>query len=143
MKIDIFNHVLPRDYLELVKTHSKEAGMVKRMTNLRMLWDIEHRIAMLREKFPDVQQVLTLGLPSPELLGDATQSPDYARVANDGMAEMCKKYPKEFPAFVASVPMNNPKAALVQGHRAIGKLGAKGIQIGTTVAGRPLDAPES
>ncbi|MBW8907117.1 MAG: amidohydrolase, partial [Betaproteobacteria bacterium] len=48
MKIDIFNHVLPRDYLELVKTHSKEAGMVKRMSNLRMLWDIEHRVEMLR-----------------------------------------------------------------------------------------------
>src|SRR4051812_49929905 len=68
MKIDIFNHVLPRDYLELVKTHSKEAGMVKRMSNLRMLWDIEHRVEMLRTKFPDVQQVLTLGLPSPDLL---------------------------------------------------------------------------
>src|SRR5882724_10045712 len=75
MKIDIFNHVMPMAYLELVKTHSKEAGMVKRMSNLRMLWDIEHRVAMLREKFPDVQQVLTLGLPSPELLGDSSKPP--------------------------------------------------------------------
>src|SRR5690348_8424350 len=99
MKIDIFNHVMPQAYLELVKTHSKEPGMVKRMSSLRMLWDIEHRVAMLREKFPDVQQVLTLGLPSPELLGDAAHSPEFARVANDGMAEMCRQYPKEFPAF--------------------------------------------
>ena len=75
MKIDIFNHVMPPAYLELVKRHSKEAGMVKRMSSLRMLWDIEHRVAMLREKFRDVQQVLTLGLPSPELLGDAAHSP--------------------------------------------------------------------
>ena len=112
MKIDIFNHVMPQAYLELVKAHSKEAGMVKRMSSLRMLWDIEHRVAMLREKFPDVQQVLTLGLPSPELLGDASRSPEFAKVANDGMAEMCRKWPKEFPAFVASLPMNNPKAAL-------------------------------
>src|SRR5438067_10139920 len=123
MKIDIFNHVMPMAYLELVKAHSKEAGMVKRMSNLRMLWDIEHRVAMLREKFPDVQQVLTLGLPSPELLGDASKSPEYARVANDGMAEMCRKWPKEFPAFVASLPMHNPRAALVEMDRAVGKLG--------------------
>jgi aminocarboxymuconate-semialdehyde decarboxylase len=34
-----------------------------------MLWDIEHRVAMLREKFPEVKQVLTLSLPAPELLG--------------------------------------------------------------------------
>ena len=60
MKIDIFNHVMPQAYLELVKQHSKEPGMVKRMSNLRMLWDIEARVQMLREQFPDVQQVLTL-----------------------------------------------------------------------------------
>jgi predicted TIM-barrel fold metal-dependent hydrolase len=142
MKIDIFNHVMPQAYLELVKTHSKEAGMVKRMSNLRMLWDIEHRVAMLREKFRDVQQVLTLGLPSPELLGDASHSPKYARVANDGMAEMCRRWPREFPAFVASLPMNNPQAAIAEMDRAISQLGARGIQIITSDAGRPLDEPE-
>jgi aminocarboxymuconate-semialdehyde decarboxylase len=142
MKIDIFNHVMPQAYLELVKAHSKEAGMVKRMSNLRMLWDIEHRVAMLREKFPDVQQVLTLGLPSPELLGDASHSPEFARVANDGMAEMCRKWPKEFPAFVASLPMNNPRAALEEMDRAIRRLGARGIQVISSVAGRPLDDAE-
>jgi len=142
MKIDIYNHVMPQAYLDLVKQHSKEPGMVKRMSNLRMLWDIEHRVAMLREKFPDVRQVLTLGLPSPELLGDAAHSPEYARVANDGMAEMCRKWPKEFPAFVASLPMNNPRAAVEEMDRAIGQLGARGIQIITSVAGRPLDEAE-
>jgi len=116
--------------------------MVKRMSSLRMLWDIEHRVAMLREKFRDVQQVLTLGLPSPELLGDAAHSPEYARVANDGMAEMCRKWPQEFPAFVASLPMNNPRAAVDETDRAINQLGAKGVQIITSVAGRPLDEPE-
>ena len=141
-KIDIFNHVMPQAYLELVKTHSKELGMVKRMANLRMLWDIEHRVAMLREKFPDVRQVLTLGLPSPELLGGPDVSPGFARVANDGMAEMVKKWPQEFPCFIASLPMNNPQAALEEMDRAIGKLGARGIQIISSVAGRPLDDAE-
>jgi aminocarboxymuconate-semialdehyde decarboxylase len=142
MKIDIFNHVMPAAYLELVKEHSKEPGMVKRMSGLRMLWDIEARVAMLREKFPEVRQVLTLSLPAPELLGGPEQSPAFARVANDGMAQMCRKWPREFPAFVASLPMNNPPAALQEMDRAIGELGAKGIQICTSVAGRPLDEPE-
>ena len=140
--IDIFNHVMPPAYLELVKAHSKEPGMVKRMSNLRMLWDIEHRVAMLREQFPQVQQVLTLGLPAPELIGDASQSPEFARVANDGMADMVRRYPGEFPAFVASLPMNNVAAALAEMDRAIGQLGARGIQIISSVAGRPLDDPE-
>jgi uncharacterized protein len=142
MKIDIFNHVMPQAYLELVKANSKEPGMVKRMSSLRMLWDIEHRVAMLREKFRDVQQILTLSLPGPELLGGPDRSPEFARVANDGMAAMARKWPKEFPAFVASLPMNNPRAALEEMDRAVGQLGAKGIQILTSVAGRPLDDPE-
>ena len=141
-KIDIFNHVMPPAYLELVKTHSKEPGMVKRMSGLRMLWDIPHRVEMLREKFPDVRQVLTLGLPAPELIGGPDKSPEFARVANDGMAEMVNTWPQEFPAFIASLPMNNPPEAIKEMDRAIGQLGARGIQIVSSVAGRPLDDPE-
>jgi aminocarboxymuconate-semialdehyde decarboxylase len=141
-KIDIFNHVMPPAYLELVKANSKEPGMVKRMSGLRMLWDIPHRVEMLREKFPDVRQVLTLSLPSPELIGGPDRSPGFARVANDGMAEMVKKWPQEFPAFIASLPMNNVPEALKEMDRAIGQLGARGIQIVSSVAGRPLDDPE-
>ena len=142
MKIDIFNHVMPQAYLELVKQHSKEPGLVKRMSNLRMLWDIEHRVEMLRAKFADVKQVLTLGLPAPELLGGPDNSPQFARVANDGMADMCRRWPEEFPAFVASLPMNNVAEALKEMDRAVGTLGAKGVQIISSVAGRPLDDPE-
>src|SRR6266542_2178214 len=142
MKIDIFNHVMPTRYLDMMKLHLKDQGMLKRMSNLRMLWDIEARVQMLDEKFSDVQQVLTLSLPSPELMGGPELSPELARIANDGMAGMVAKWPKKFPAFVASLPMNNVPAALEEMDRAIGKLGAKGIQIFTNVNGRPLDDPE-
>src|SRR2546425_12175518 len=67
---------------------------------------------------------------------------ELARLANDGMAEIVRKHPGQFPAFVASLPMNNVAASLEEMDRAIGKLGAKGIQIFTNVNGRPLDEPE-
>jgi len=89
-----------------------------------------------------VQQVLTLSLPSPDSLGGPDLSPEFARVANDGMAEMVRKWPKKFPAFIASLPMNNVPAALEEMDRAIEKLGARGIQICTSVNGRPMDEPE-
>jgi aminocarboxymuconate-semialdehyde decarboxylase len=54
MKIDIFNHVMPPRYLERMKELSRDQGMVKRMSNLRMLWDIDARAQML-EQWPDVQ----------------------------------------------------------------------------------------
>lgn len=141
-KIDIYNHVLPPAYLELVKAHAKDAGLVKRVTSLRLLWDLEARAAMLVEKFPDVVQVLTLSAPAPEMLGGPEQSPGFARIANDGMAEICKRWPEQFPVFVASLPMNNVPAALQEMDRAINELGARGVQILTSVNGRPLDDPE-
>ena len=49
-------------------------------------------------------------------------------IYNDGMAEMCRKWPNEFPAFVASLPMNNPQKSLEEMDRAVDTLGAKGIQ---------------
>ena len=142
MKIDIYNHVMPTAYLDMMKLHLKDQGILKRMSNLRMLWDIEARVKMLDDKFPDVQQVLTLSLPSPELVGGPDLSPQLARIANDGMAAMVAKWPKKFPAFIASLPMNNVPAALEEMDRAIEKLGARGVQICTSVAGRALDDPE-
>lgn len=141
MKIDIYNHVMPVRYLELMKQHMKDAGLVKRMSTLRMLWDIEARAQML-DQWPDVQQVLTLSLPGPEMVGGPELAPQLARIANDDMADICKKWPKKFPAFVAALPMNNVPEALEEMDRAIEKLGARGIQILTNVSGRPLDGEE-
>jgi len=141
MKIDIYNHVMPVRYLEMMKQHFKDAGIVKRMAGIRVLWDIEARVEMLGQ-WPEVQQVLTLSLPGPELVGGPDLSPELARIANDDMAAMCAKWPKKFPAFVASLPMNNVPAALEEMDRAITGLGARGVQILTSVNGRPLDEPE-
>src|SRR5712664_1841068 len=141
MKIDIFNHVMPVPYLDMMKQHLKDPGILKRMSNLRMLWDIEARVRMLEEKFPDVQQVLTLSLPSPELVGGPELAPELARIANDGMAGMTAKWPKKFPAFIASLPMNNVPAALTEMDRAIAKLGERGVPIWMHPA-RPGSRPD-
>src|SRR3979490_221780 len=81
-------------------------------------------------------------MPAIEFLGNPEETPELARLANDGMAEIVQKHREQFPAFVASPPMNNVPASLEEMDRAIGKLGARGIQIFTNVNGRPLDEPE-
>ena len=140
-KIDIYNHVMPLPYLELMRSHYSDAGMVKRITGTRMVWDMDARVEMLAA-WPEVQQVLTLSSPAPEQIAGPEESPQMARVANDGMAAICAKYPHKFPAFVAAIPMNNVAASLVEMDRAIDRLGARGIEIKTNVNGRPLDDPE-
>ncbi|HKQ28041.1 MAG TPA: amidohydrolase family protein, partial [Burkholderiales bacterium] len=99
------------------------------------------RIRMMR-KWPGYQQVLTLSLPAIEFLGSENETPELARLANDGMHEIVQKHNDLFPCFVASLPLNNVSASLAEMDRAIGELGAKGIQIFTNVNGRPLDEPE-
>ena len=132
---------MPPAYVDLVKTHGKEPGMVKRMSQLRMLWDMPARVAML-DQFPDVQQIISLAVPSPDMLGGPDDSPAYARVANEGMADICRQWPHKFPGFVASLPMNNPEAAMKEMDFAIDQLGAKGVQILTSVNGRAMDGAE-
>jgi predicted TIM-barrel fold metal-dependent hydrolase len=58
------------------------------------------------------------------------------------MFKIVEEHGDLFPAFVASLPMNNVEAALAEMDRAIGELGARGVQIFTNVNGRPLDEPE-
>ena len=103
-----------------------------------MLFRSEARVDLLA-RWPEVRQILTLGLPHPEGLGGPEISVPAARAVNDGLAEACKRYPGKFPAFVASLPMNNVPAAIEEMDRAIGELGACGIQVFTNVNGRALD----
>jgi predicted TIM-barrel fold metal-dependent hydrolase len=141
IKIDAFNHFIPPAYLELLKQHSKDVGIVKRMASIPVLCDLDARVDLLG-RWPEVRQILTLGLPHPEALGGPEISVPAARIANDGLAEACKRFPKKFPAFVASLPMNDVASALEEMDRAIAKLGARGVQIGTNILGRALDDPE-
>jgi predicted TIM-barrel fold metal-dependent hydrolase len=58
------------------------------------------------------------------------------------MAELVARYPDRFPAFAASLPMNNPEKAALELQRAVKDLGAKAVQIYSNAAGKPLDGPE-
>ncbi len=145
LKLDIFPHIFPRHFFDRMKRIAEAnpalAASIKRWLNIPVLWDLEARIRMMGT-FKGYKQILTLSLPAIEYLGGPEESPALARLANDGMAEIVAKHPDRFPAFVASLPMNNVPAALEEMDRAIAKLGAKGIQVFTNVNGRPLDDPE-
>src|SRR3979490_2320942 len=125
IKIDAYNHYLPPLYLELLKQHSKDSGIVKRMASIRVLWDLKARVELLGQ-WPEVRQILTLGVTHTGGLGGPEISIPAARAANDGMADACRRWPEKFPAFVASLPMNDVGCALEEMDRAIGTLGARG-----------------
>src|SRR5213592_2697416 len=145
LKLDIFPHIFPQAFFERVKAIAEQspslAAQIKRWLHIPVLSDLEARLRMM-ERFPGYKQILNLSLPAIEFLAPHDQSPELARLANDGMAEIVARHPDRFPAFVASLPMNNPDAAVREIDRAIDELSATGVQIYTNVAGRPVDLPE-
>ena len=141
MMIDVFNHFVPKAYLdrlgELIPGHM----VLGAFPRLKTLWDVDARLALLDE-FDGLQQVLSLANPPLELVASADKTPELARMANDALAELCRKHAERFPGFIASLPMNNIEAALKEIDRAVVDLRARGVQIFTNVAGKPLSAPE-
>ena len=112
MKIDVFPHIFPRKFYDRM-TQVSTAGryMQKRTRGIPVLVDLDLRLKIM-DRYEGYVQVLTLASPPVEALGGPELTPDLARLANDGMAEIVAKHPDRFPGFVASLPMNNPDAAL-------------------------------
>jgi predicted TIM-barrel fold metal-dependent hydrolase len=141
-KIDVFTHVCPTAYFErmqAVAPQFKDIG--KRMRNVPMLVDLDERFRVI-DTFEAYQQVLSISTPPIEAYANPQIAVELARIANDSMAQLVARHPDRFPAFIASLPLNNPDASVAELRRAVDTLGARGIQIFSNVNGRPLDDPQ-
>ena len=142
MKIDLFNHFFPkRFYADFILKGSGGKDLGKRVQNVPTIADLDARFRVMDE-FDNYCQLLSLPAPPLEAMAGPGQSPAMARVANDGLAELVAKHPDRFIGFVASLPMNNVDESLKEMRRAVGELGAQGVQIFSNVNGKPLDSPE-
>src|SRR6476620_12693266 len=130
--IDSYAHILPRKYFDKMAELARDKGAIKRWLTIPVLYDLDARLKMM-EGFPGYQQLLTLSNPPIEMIAGPDDSPALARLANDEMAAIRDRHPDKFPAFVASLPMNNVPACLEEMERAIRVLGARGIQVFTNV----------
>jgi predicted TIM-barrel fold metal-dependent hydrolase len=141
MKIDIYCHIFPRAYYDrMLSITGKGAYMQKRVREIPSIIDLGERFRMM-DGFADYVQVISLPAPPIEALGTPDQTPELARIANDGLAELVVKHPDRFLGFLAALPMNNPDACLNEIDRAVVKMGARGVQMYTNVNGGPLDDP--
>jgi aminocarboxymuconate-semialdehyde decarboxylase len=108
--------------------------------------DLRTRITSLSERLADLD---AMGLdrqlimpPPPQCyytvpLDIAVQS---ARIVNDGLAEWVSRKPDRFVA-LGTVPMPDGEEAATELERCVSKLGFKGVQILTNVAGKELSDP--
>jgi aminocarboxymuconate-semialdehyde decarboxylase len=140
--VDAFNHFFPKalwDRMLGAEGAAKDIG--KRMRGVPAIYDLDERRRVV-DRFRDKNyvQVISLGMPPLEALGEPAESEDYAKIGNDGMAELVQKYPEYFVGYLASLPMNSKNAA-AEAERAF-RNGANGLQIHTNINGDPLDDPK-
>ena len=141
-KLDVFNHIYPRPYFDrMLAVAPKFKDIGKRMRGVPMLIDLDERFRVM-DRFDHYQQILSIATPPIEVYSSGQDSIDLAHLANDGMAELVEKHPDRFPGFVASLPLGDPDAAMREIERAVGDLGARGIQLFSNINGKPLDTPE-
>lgn len=142
MKIDLFNHFFPQRFFKQYIDTGGIRDIGKRVRNIQAIHDLDFRFKVADEFGDGYTQFLTLPAPPIEALGTSAESAKAAKIGNDGLAELCQKYPQRFIGFAAAMPMNSTEACLKEIERAVTQLGARGIQIYTNVQGKPLDAPE-
>jgi predicted TIM-barrel fold metal-dependent hydrolase len=141
MRIDIFSHILPLRYKDaLYKVTSSKTYVKKQIEANPGLFDLDTRFRIL-DKY-DCAQVLTLAAPPLEDVASPAEAVELARIANDEMAELVNKYPDRFISAVATLPMNDMDASLMELDRAINELKFRGVQVFTSINGKPLDSPE-
>ena len=129
MKIDVFPHIFPKPFFDrMCEVVPASRYMQKRTRAIPVLTDLDLRFRIM-DRYEGYVQVLTLCSPPIETLGGPELAADLARLANDGMAEIVERHPDRFPGFVASLPLNNPDAAVREIDRAINDLRATGVQI--------------
>jgi predicted TIM-barrel fold metal-dependent hydrolase len=140
-KIDIFCHILPPKSKEALFKKAPPCHYIETDSGRPALFDLDMRFRVM-DKFEGLRQVLTLGLPPLEYVLSPRDALDLARMANDEMAELVNKYPDRFVAAVAGLPLNDIDASLRETERAVEELNFKGIQIFSSINGKPLDRPE-
>ena len=148
--IDIHAHFVPEAYLRAIETEGEPRGVrLLRGPDGPMIqlgpvpigpitphyYDLN-----LRLKAMDAQgvKVHALSLMPPMVYwADDALGVRLARLVNDAMAAAARLHPDRF-VVLATLPMQDPEAAVGEVNRAVTQLGCRGIYLGTNVRGKEL-----
>jgi aminocarboxymuconate-semialdehyde decarboxylase len=149
VKIDIHAHQVDLRYLEelqsllrLAPERTTDGKTLLRHHGYTLAWsrpdmfDIDHRLREMDRKGID-KRVLSLSTPNVY----PWSGPDQIRITrhvNDELARLCRAHPDRFVG-LASLPLSDVEASLIEIERATDELGMKGVIIGSNTGGAPLN----
>jgi aminocarboxymuconate-semialdehyde decarboxylase len=153
--IDCHAHFLPDDFVEVLRRQGlidarKDAGEIdlakavcgysaerSRLPYFPLLYDVDARVDLARRQRID-RQILCL----PPFYFAYGAQPELARTiaraGNEALAAVAARAPDRFAVF-ATVPLQSPADAVTELRHAVNTLGAWGVEIGSSIAGAPLD----
>ena len=149
MIIDFHNHYYPPAYLEALREGPSNVQVtVDDQGNPRLHYpgdynivvpghrDIEYRQQVLDEAGIDLQ-IITLTTPGTHIETPA-RAVALAQMVNDRFADVVVTRAKHFRA-LATLPLNDPAASVIELERTMGQLGFRGAMIFSNVNGMGLD----
>jgi aminocarboxymuconate-semialdehyde decarboxylase len=148
MVIDFHNHYYPPEYIETLRrgpsnitvSFDSENNPVLHSPGDKNIAVPGHRDIEFREKVIDeagvAKQVLTFTAPG-TLIDDPDTSATLARKVNDALAQIATERSDRFTA-LATLPLNNSKATVVEFERATNELGFKGVMLFSNANGVAL-----
>ena len=152
MRWDLHTHYYPDAYFRLIEEVGGDFSFAKSPTGQTIIrfrgsrffgitppmTDPVKRLEDMDRVGIDVE-VLSLSTPNVYFAPPARQA-EVARLANDGYAELIARHPARFKGF-ASIPMDDPDAALRELDRAMGELRLQGVVVLSNINGRALTDP--
>ena len=133
--IALEEHVLPADLVHQVwPTPMGPEALTAKLADVD-----EQRLRVMDDAGIDMQ-VLSVVAPGSQQV-PAAHATELSRALNDRCAEAVAAHPDRFNA-LATLPTQNPAAAILEAKRAISELGFCGVVINGHTNGRFLDAPE-
>jgi aminocarboxymuconate-semialdehyde decarboxylase len=154
--IDIHAHLVPRSLWNAIDARTQwhgfrhepgdglgtivGGGMRTGFTSPKVRYGPEERLKDMDAQGVDVQ-VLSIHTPLFGYHLDAAQGRALAREVNDEIAATVRGWPTRFSG-LATLPMQDVKTAIEELERAVTRLGLKGAELDTQVAGAQWDEPK-
>ncbi|MGA3060385.1 MAG: amidohydrolase family protein [Candidatus Bathyarchaeia archaeon] len=138
MIIDFHSHYFPKEYIKELDNGGPYLRRVPKPI-LKELWDIETRFKDPERKGIDVE-VISLSNPMLDFV-TRKKAPELAKIVNNDIAEVVRKYDGKFVG-IAALPFTNMPFVLEELDRAVKDLDLRGVSVCTHVAGRSINEPE-
>lgn len=152
--VDLHSHVIPPAILDAAKQDPHRFGITVTERNGKLFLDRPgHRSIPVSQAFHDVEakiegmdrmriDISAISVAPPAFFYSLSPEAGLAaaRINNDGIAQMVAAHPARLRG-MATLPMQDPDAAIVELERVVKTYGFKAVQLGTSIEGRQLSDP--